>query len=142
VISSRRGDQIPDPDPDAEATPGIAPSDPLATVLSSMTSSRVLRRASKFAAAEDDARNPRRTRGGVPRAVRRFGGAASRDGEEEEGLRQDGVKGVEGDKDEMEGEGRRRRPYAFLTVAVRLSSARASRLLWYCSTHMGGGVRV
>jgi hypothetical protein len=97
VISSRRGDQI--PDPDAEATPGIAPSDPLATVLSSMTSSRVLRRASKFAAAEDDddARNPRRTRGGVPRAVRRFGGAASRDGEEEEGLRQDGVKGVEGD---------------------------------------------
>jgi hypothetical protein len=34
----------------------------------------------------------------------------------------------------MEGEGRRRRPYAFLTVAVRLSSARASRLLWYCST--------
>jgi hypothetical protein len=66
VISSRRGDQI--PDPDAEATPGIAPSDPLATVLSSMTSSRVLRRASKFAAAEDDddARNPRRTRGGGP----------------------------------------------------------------------------
>jgi hypothetical protein len=42
----------------------------------------------------------------------------------------------------MEGEGRRRRPYAFLTVAVRLSSARASRLLWYCSTGGGGGLCV
>jgi hypothetical protein len=111
VISSRRGDQI--PDPGVEATLGIAPSDPLAAVFSSTTPSRVLRRASKFAAPEDDDDDDSACNPPKEAAVGRGGGAASRDGEEEEeALRRDGVKAVEG-------EGRRRRPYAFLTVAFR-----------------------